>query len=105
MGAETLHRFRLVPEETAELHRRTLDHPTVNGIGNGNLPEEIFRYYLEQDYQFLLRFVRVLAVAASSAPDLDSMAQLSRLVSLRLTSKSMPCRRCMRVSVEIPSPG
>ena len=73
--------FDALRAETAGVHQRTLDHPTVRGIGEGNLPEEIFRYYLEQDYQFLLRFVRVLAIAASAAPDLESMAQLSRLVT------------------------
>lgn len=73
--------FDLLREETAVVHKRTLEHPTVRGIGEGNLPEEIFRYYLEQDFQFLLRFVRVLAIAASAAPDLESMAQLSRLVT------------------------
>ncbi len=73
--------FDALREETAALHRRTIEHPTVQGIGSGALPAEIFRYYLEQDYQFLLRFVRVLAIAASSAPDLVSMAQLSRLVT------------------------
>ncbi|MEZ4571157.1 MAG: hypothetical protein R2849_12695 [Thermomicrobiales bacterium] len=39
------------------------------------------RFYLEQDFQFLLRFVRVLSIAASSAPDLESMAQLGKLVT------------------------
>ncbi len=73
--------FDLLREETAQLHRNTLDHPVVTGIGDGSLDDECFRYYLEQDYQFLLRFVRVLAIAASSAPDLSSMAQLSRLVT------------------------
>lgn len=73
--------FDLLREQTSTIHRRTLEHPTVLGIGDGNLPEETFRYYLEQDYQFLLRFVRVLAIGASAAPDLVSMAKLSRLVT------------------------
>ena len=73
--------FERLRQMTAGVHRRTLEHPTVRGIGAGDLPDEIFRYYLEQDYQFLLRFVRVLALSASAAPDLESMAQLSRLVT------------------------
>lgn len=73
--------FDILRQYTSGLHRRTLEHPTVRGIGAGDLPEETFRYYLEQDFQFLLRFVRVLAISASSAPDLGSMAQLSRLVT------------------------
>lgn len=73
--------FDLLREHTSTVHKRTLEHPTVRGIGEGSLPDETFRYYLEQDYQFLLRFVRVLAIGASAAPDLVSMAQLGRLVT------------------------
>ncbi|CAN5825348.1 thiaminase II [soil metagenome] len=73
--------FDVLREQTSIVHQRTLEHPTVRGIGDGSLPDETFRFYLEQDFQFLLRFVRVLAIAASAAPDLESMAQLSRLVS------------------------
>jgi thiaminase/transcriptional activator TenA len=81
MTATTATLFENLRQQTATLHQRTLDHPTVRGIGNGTLPEGTFRYYLEQDFQFLLRFARMLAIAASSAPDLETMAQLSRLVS------------------------
>lgn len=73
--------FERCTTATSELHERTLNHPMVTGIGSGKLAEETFRFYLEQDYQFLLEFVRVLAIAASSAPDLHSMAQLSKLVT------------------------
>ena len=53
----------------------------IKGISDGSLAESTFRFYLEQDYQFLLVFARVLAIAASGAQDLQSMAQLSRLVA------------------------
>ncbi len=78
--AATTALFAELREQTALLHQRTLEHPTVRGIGAGTLPDETFRFYLEQDFQFLLRFVRVLAIAASSAPDVESMGQLGRLV-------------------------
>jgi thiaminase/transcriptional activator TenA len=81
MTATTATLFETLRRETAALHQRTLDHPTVRGIGDGTLPESSFRFYLEQDFQFLLRFVRVLAITASSANELETMAQLSRLVT------------------------
>jgi thiaminase/transcriptional activator TenA len=81
MAATTATLFETLRRETATLHQRTLDHPTVRGIGDGTLPESRFRFYLEQDFQFLLRFVRVLAITASSANELETMAQLSRLVT------------------------
>ncbi|GIH24976.1 aminopyrimidine aminohydrolase [Acrocarpospora phusangensis] len=44
-------------------------HPTVAGIGRGDLPEEVFRRWLEQDYLFLLDYVRVFSRLAWQAPD------------------------------------
>ncbi|SDL31495.1 thiaminase (transcriptional activator TenA) [Nonomuraea maritima] len=46
-----------------------LDHPTVAGIARGDLPEPVFRSWLEQDYLFLLDYVRVFARLAWQAPD------------------------------------
>ncbi|TDD12727.1 transcriptional regulator [Nonomuraea deserti] len=46
-----------------------LDHPTVTGIGRGDLAEPVFRSWLEQDYLFLLDYVRVFARLAWQAPD------------------------------------
>lgn len=49
------------------LHEQ-LVHPTVVGIARGDLPESTFRSWLEQDYLFLLDYVRVLARLAWQAP-------------------------------------
>ena len=46
-----------------------LRHPTVEGIARGDLPEPVFRSWLEQDYLFLLDYVRVFARLAWQAPD------------------------------------
>lgn len=55
-----------------------LKHPTVAGISRGDLPEPVFRSWLEQDYLFLLDYVRVFARLAWQAPD----AHLGDLVDL-----------------------
>ncbi|MCP2363163.1 thiaminase/transcriptional activator TenA [Nonomuraea thailandensis] len=59
-----------------------LDHATVAGIGRGDLPETVFRSWLEQDYLFLLDYVRVFARLAWQAPD----AHLGDLVDLAHTT-------------------
>ncbi|MBA9002238.1 MULTISPECIES: TenA family protein [Thermomonospora] len=46
-----------------------LKHPTVVGIANGDLDERVFRSWLEQDYLFLLDYVRVFSRLAWQAPD------------------------------------
>jgi thiaminase/transcriptional activator TenA len=45
-----------------------LKHPTVAGIGRGDLDEAVFRSWLEQDYLFLLDYVRVFSRLAWQAP-------------------------------------
>ncbi|MFG6194093.1 TenA family protein [Nonomuraea sp. JJY05] len=64
------------------LLRAQLDHPTVAGIARGDLPEPVFRSWLEQDYLFLLDYVRVFARLAWQAPD----GHLGDLVDLAHTT-------------------
>ena len=45
-----------------------LRHPTVAGIRRGDLDPVVFRAWLEQDYLFLLDYVRVFARLAWQAP-------------------------------------
>jgi thiaminase/transcriptional activator TenA len=56
-----------------------LAHPFVRGIGDGTLPEERFRFYIRQDYLFLVDYGRLLALAAARAPRLDWMRRFSGL--------------------------
>jgi thiaminase/transcriptional activator TenA len=46
-----------------------LRHPTVAGIGRGDLDAAVFRSWLEQDYLFLHDYVRVFTRLAWQAPD------------------------------------
>lgn len=59
-------------------------HPFVQGIGDGTLPEEKFRFYLTQDYAYLIDFCRFLGIAAAKSPDLTSMALFSQLLDTTL---------------------
>jgi thiaminase/transcriptional activator TenA len=49
--------------------RAQAEHPTVAGIARGDLDPAVFRSWLEQDYLFLLDYVRVFARLAWQAPD------------------------------------
>lgn len=55
-------------------------HPFVVGIGDGSLPLESFRYYMRQDYIFLIDFCRVIAMAAAKAQSIDDMSWFARLL-------------------------
>lgn len=54
-------------------------HPFVTGIGDGTLPEESFRFYVRQDYLFLIDYGRLLALGAARAPRLDWMRRFAGL--------------------------
>lgn len=48
-------------------------HPFIAGIADGSLPESAFRYYLIQDYLFLIQFARAYALAAYKADNVKDM--------------------------------
>lgn len=58
---------RLIERGRPLLHEQ-LAHPTVQGIARGDLDPRIFRSWIEQDYLFLLDYVRVFCRLAWQAP-------------------------------------
>lgn len=48
-------------------------HPFVRALGEGVLPVAAFRFYLAQDYLFLIQFARAYALAAYKAPTVLGM--------------------------------
>lgn len=55
--------------------RAYVEHEFVAGLADGGLPDAAFRYYLAQDYLFLIHFARAYALAAYKADTLDDMRQ------------------------------
>jgi thiaminase/transcriptional activator TenA len=59
-------------------------HPFVRGIGDGSLNVEKFKFWVRQDYLFLIDYSRVLAMAVVKAPDLPTMRRFAELVQATL---------------------
>lgn len=55
--------------------RRFVEHAFVRRLADGSLPEAAFRYYLGQDYLFLIQFARAYALAAYKSETLEDMRQ------------------------------
>lgn len=55
------------------------EHPFLRGIGDGTLPETAFRWYVRQDYVFLIDYGRLLALGAARAPRLGQMTRFAAL--------------------------
>ena len=52
-----------------DLAQACLEHPFVQGIGDGTLLRKKFAYYVGQDAFFLGAFARAYSIAAAKAPD------------------------------------
>ena len=74
-------------QQTADLRRQVLQHPFVTGIGDGTLPLEAFRFYMRQDYVFLIDYSRVLALAVAKAGDLETMGRFAELLHETLNTE------------------
>ena len=57
------------------------EHPFIRGIGDGSLDIEPFRYWVRQDYRFLIEYARMLATASARAPNLETMTKLAQLTN------------------------
>jgi thiaminase (transcriptional activator TenA) len=66
-------------EASAPVWEAQVAHPFVAGIGDGSLPEDRFRFYVRQDYLFLIDYGRLLSLAAARAPRLEWMRRFAAL--------------------------
>ncbi len=55
-------------------------HPMVAGLGDGTLDVEPFRYWVRQDYVYLVEYSRLFAHGAARAPDLERMGTFAELL-------------------------
>ena len=57
----------------------SLAHPFVRGLGDGTLDEAAFRFYIRQDYRFLIDYGRLLSLGAARAPRVEWMRKFAGL--------------------------
>lgn len=74
-------------QSAAPIWEADLGHPFVRGIADGTLPTEKFKFYLIQDYLFLLDYSRVFAHGVIKAPDEATMALFSQLLNETLNTE------------------
>jgi thiaminase (transcriptional activator TenA) len=78
---------RLKTAASAEWRAYT-EHPFTNAMADGSLAEAAFRYYLVQDYLFLIEFARAYALAIYKSPGLadmrESAAGLSAILDVEM---------------------
>jgi thiaminase (transcriptional activator TenA) len=73
--------------DCGSLWHRTLNHPFVLAIEKGNLPVDSFKFYLIQDYLYLISYSRALAIASYKAPNLSYMKEMSDFLYTTLNTE------------------
>jgi thiaminase/transcriptional activator TenA len=71
-------------EKARPFREKVFGHPFVLGIGEGSLAVEKFRFYLRQDYLYLIEYCRVFGLAVAKAEDLADMARMATLLNATL---------------------
>ncbi len=71
----------------APIWEREQAHPFVAGIGDGSLPLDRFRYYMRQDYVFLIDFCRAISFAVAKAPSVEDMGWFAKLIHETLNTE------------------
>lgn len=79
MGAGSL--FERLKADADELWRGYTRHEFVRRMGDGSLPVAAFRFYLIQDFLFLLQFARANALGVYKAPSLADMRRMQASLS------------------------
>ena len=74
-------------QHAAPIWEADLKHPFVRGMADGTLPTEKFKFYLIQDYLFLLDYSRVFAYGTIKAHDEATMALFAKLLDETLNTE------------------
>ncbi len=69
------------------IYRHIFEHPMVTGIGDGALPVSRFKFYVKQDYLFLIEYAKVTALAVAKGRNLDAMGRLANLLHETLNTE------------------
>lgn len=68
-------------ESVEEIWQSYYEHPFVKGIGNGDLEVDKFKYYMIQDYLYLLDYAKVYALGVVKADTEEVMQGFSSMVN------------------------
>ena len=76
-----------VEQNSLPIRQAILEHPFVRGIGQGDLDVERFKFYVAQDYVYLIDYARALALGAARAPQLETMSWFAGLLDETLNTE------------------
>ena len=70
---------RGLKEKAKKVWEDGYNHPFVQGLGTGTLDKECFKFYLLQDYHYLLQYSKVFAIAAIKSDTEELMTRFTKI--------------------------
>jgi len=74
-------------KDTGHIWEKIFEHPFVVELYNGSLPIEKFKFYILQDYNYLVDAIKNFAVIASRVDSVDVMKEVVQVVHLEAVSE------------------
>lgn len=74
-------------ENVLPIWQKNHAHPFVQGMGDGTLDKNKFRFYMIQDYLYLIEYAKVFALGAVKATDLKTMGKFASLLDSTLNEE------------------
>ncbi|WP_096435670.1 thiaminase II [Alteribacter populi] len=71
-------------ENVKPIWQKNHDHPFVQGIGDGTLDKEKFRFFMIQDYLYLIEYAKLFAIGSMKAKDVKTMGEFAKLLDSTL---------------------
>lgn len=72
-------------EVAAHIWEKIFAHPFLAEIERATLPLDKFKFYIKQDYTYLVDFARCLGIAAAKSEDIETMRTLASLLEAGTT--------------------
>ncbi len=77
----------ILREKATRIWDKILDHPFVVELYSGKLPLSKFKYYILQDYNYLVTMVKVLSIVAAKAPNIIQSKKALHLAYMTVTGE------------------
>ena len=84
--------FEKITAATADILAKYYAHPFVKGIEDGTLDKEKFRYYIKQDYLYLIEYTKVFGIGIAKAKNIETIKLFASYVHM-LTDGEMDIHR------------
>ncbi|RSL30537.1 thiaminase II [Salibacterium salarium] len=74
-------------EKVKPIWEKNHNHPFVQEMGKGTLDKDKFRYFMIQDYLYLIEYAKLFAIGAVKATDVKTMGEFAKMLDTTLNTE------------------